>query len=76
MITYKLFSNIICHIQDIAIVRKQKYVIDTFRRLNTTWYEYMKTVNNLRVYDPHNPEFQRLLNHLQNGEVIEASMID
>jgi hypothetical protein len=36
----------------------------------------MKTVNNLRVYDPHNPEFKRLLNHLQNAEVIEASMTD
>jgi hypothetical protein len=33
----------------------------------------MKTVNNLRVYDPHTPEFKNLLNHLQNGEVIEAS---
>ncbi len=50
--------------------------MDTFRRLNTTWYEYMKTVNNLRVYDPHNSEFKRLLNHLQNGEVIEASKLN
>ena len=44
-----------------------------FRRMNTSWYEYMKTVNNLRVYDPHSPIFKQLLNHLQNGEVIEAS---
>ena len=33
----------------------------------------MQTVNNFRVYDPRSPEFKRLLNHLQNGEVIEAS---
>jgi len=33
----------------------------------------MKTVNNLHVYDPRTPEFKHLLNHLQNGEVIEAS---
>ena len=33
----------------------------------------MKTVTNLRVYDPHSPELKNLLNNLQNGEVIEAS---
>lgn len=33
----------------------------------------MQTVNNFRVYDPHSAEFKHLLNHLQNGEVIEAS---
>lgn len=33
----------------------------------------MKTVNNLRVYDPHSPELKHLLNHLQNAEIIEAS---
>lgn len=43
------------------------------RRLNTTWYQCMKTVNNLQVYDPHSPELKRLLNHLQNAEIIEAS---
>jgi hypothetical protein len=48
-------------------------VICLFRRLNTTWYEYMKTVNNLRVYDPRSLELKRLLNNLQNGEIIEAS---
>ncbi|CAF2114926.1 unnamed protein product [Rotaria magnacalcarata] len=42
-------------------------------RLNTSWYAYMKTVTNLRVYDPHSRELKHLLNHLQNGEVIEAS---
>ncbi|CAF1436612.1 unnamed protein product, partial [Adineta ricciae] len=42
-------------------------------KLNTTWYAFMKTVNNLRVYDPRSPEFPRLLNHLQNAEIIEAS---
>jgi len=42
--------------------------------MNTSWYGYMKTVNNLRVYDPRSPEFKRLLNHLQNAEIIEASM--
>lgn len=47
-----------------------------FRRMNTSWYEYMKTVNNLRVYDPHSPIFKQLLKHLQNGEVIEASTGD
>jgi hypothetical protein len=36
----------------------------------------MKTVNNLRVYDPHIPQFKHLLNHLQNSEIIEASKID
>jgi hypothetical protein len=36
----------------------------------------MKTVNNLRVYDPRSAQFKRLLNHLQNAEVIEASKID
>ena len=36
----------------------------------------MKTVTNLRVYDPRSAEFKRLLNHLQNGEVIEASKIN
>ncbi|CAF4544163.1 unnamed protein product, partial [Rotaria magnacalcarata] len=33
----------------------------------------MKTVTNLRVYDPHSRELKHLLNHLQNGEIIEAS---
>ncbi|CAF1261028.1 unnamed protein product [Rotaria sp. Silwood1] len=42
-------------------------------RLNTSWYKYMKTATNLRVYDPHSRELKRLLNHLQNAEVIEAS---
>jgi hypothetical protein len=36
----------------------------------------MKTVKNLHVYDPRSPEFKHLLNHLQNGEVIEASKIN
>lgn len=36
----------------------------------------MKTVNNLHVYNPRSPEFQHLLNHLQNAEVIEASKVD
>jgi len=42
-------------------------------RLNTSWYQYMKTVTNLRVYDPHSSELKRVFNYLQNGEVIEAS---
>lgn len=51
-------------------------VIYTFRRLNTSWYEYMKTVNNLRVYDPNQPELKALLKHLQTSEIIDASKID
>ncbi len=54
----------------------KKNVIYSLRKLNTTWYEFMKTVNNLRVYDPRSPEFNRLLSHLQNSEVIEASKKD
>ncbi|CAF3362099.1 unnamed protein product [Rotaria socialis] len=42
-------------------------------RLNTSWYACMTKATNLRVYDPHSMELKRLLNHLQNGEVIEAS---
>ncbi len=45
-----------------------------FRRLNTSWYEYIKTVTNFHVYNPHNPAFKRLLNDLQNGRISEASM--
>ena len=46
-----------------------------FRRLNTTWFKYMKTVTNLRIYDPHSPEFKNLLKHLQFSEILEASKI-
>jgi len=45
-----------------------------FRRLNTTWFEYIKTVTNSHVYDPHSSEFKDLLNNLQNGQIFEASM--
>ncbi|CAF0921846.1 unnamed protein product [Adineta steineri] len=58
---------------NLADLMHDELLRDEPSRLNTTWYEFMKTVNNLRVYDPNSSEFKRLLNHLQNGEVIEAS---
>lgn len=42
--------------------------------MNTTWYEYIKTVTNSHVYNPHSPAFKNLLNNLQNGQISEASM--
>ncbi len=61
---------------DLEFFGKKENVIYSFRRLNTSWYEYVKTVNNLRVYDPHTPIFKHLLNHLQKSEILEASKID
>jgi hypothetical protein len=43
--------------------------------LNTLWFEYIKTVTNSHLYNPHSSVFQRLLNNLQNGQISEASMI-
>ncbi|CAF2967910.1 unnamed protein product [Rotaria sp. Silwood2] len=60
-------------IVNIAKLMHDELEQDEPSRLNTSWYKYMKTVTNLRVYDPHSPELKRLLNHLQNAEVIEAS---
>ena len=44
------------------------------RRLNTAWYEYIKTVTNFRVYDPRNVEYKKLARHLQYSKIMEASM--
>jgi hypothetical protein len=49
-------------------------VVLFFRRLNTLWFEYIKTVTNSHVYNPHSLVFKKLLNNLQNGAVFEASM--
>ncbi len=49
-------------------------VVLFFRRLNTLWFEYIKTVTNSHVYNPHSLIFKKLLNNLQNGAVFEASM--
>jgi hypothetical protein len=49
-------------------------LIFLFRRLNTTWFEYTKTVTNSHVYDAHSKEFRHLLDNLQNGPISEASM--
>ncbi|CAF0807684.1 unnamed protein product [Rotaria sordida] len=60
-------------ITTIASIMHDELEQDEPSKLNTSWYKYMKTVTNLRVYDPHSSPFKRLLNHLQNAEVIEAN---
>ena len=43
------------------------------RRLNTSWYQCMKSVTNQRVYDPKSPQWKPLINHLRNNLVFHAS---
>ncbi|CAF0803825.1 unnamed protein product [Adineta ricciae] len=57
----------------LADIMHESLVQDNPERLNTAWYQQMKTVTNSRVYNPNSVEFRSLLNHLQNGSISEAS---
>ncbi|CAF3573225.1 unnamed protein product [Rotaria sp. Silwood1] len=41
--------------------------------LNTTWFQYIKTVTNFHIYNPHSPEFKNLLKILRYGQIFEAN---
>ncbi|CAF3995897.1 unnamed protein product, partial [Rotaria magnacalcarata] len=42
-------------------------------RLNTTWFQYIKTITNFHVYDPNSSELKNVLKHLQHGTISEAN---
>ncbi|CAF1122841.1 unnamed protein product [Rotaria sordida] len=46
---------------------------DDPKRLNTTWFQFMKTVTNLRVYNLYSSEYTNIFNYLQYGEITEAN---
>ncbi|CAF1322855.1 unnamed protein product [Rotaria sordida] len=46
---------------------------DDPEKLNTTWFQFMKTVNNLRVYDTHSSQFKNLFKYLQYGKITKAN---
>ncbi|CAF2043121.1 unnamed protein product [Rotaria magnacalcarata] len=46
---------------------------DEPERLNTTWFQYIKTITNFHVYDPNSSELKNVLKHLQHGTISEAN---